>query len=155
MKEILREIRVIRSLTAMFLVMIFMSGIYTACSFFYHKTRIKVTGGSIPTFGLSGGGTIIHFTIYGPQQRPGTGPEAFIVWELRPVSNSDSLNEIGEINYGKIPNGFKQTYPENDVPPPQLKEGESYMLQIMTDGAPWGQVGFEIHDGKAVEKEIK
>jgi len=100
-------------------------------------------------------GSIMHFTIYGPKQRSGTGPEAFIVWQLRPVSNSNSLNDIGEIKYGKIPNGFKQTYPENDVPPPLLKEGESYMLQIMTEGAPWGQIGFEIHDGKAVEKAIK
>ena len=155
MKKIMQEIRVIRSLTAMFLVMLFMLGICTACSFFYHKTRIKVTGGSMPTIGLSGGGTITDFTIYGPQQRSGTGREAFIVWQLRPVSSSDSLNEIGEIKYGKIPNGFKQTYPEDDVPPPQLKEGESYMLQILTDGAPMGQVMFEIHDGKAVEKAIK
>ena len=155
MKTIRQEIRVIRPLTAMFLVMIFMLGICTACSFLYHKTRIKVTGGSIPTFGLSGGGTVIDFTIYGPQQRSGTGREAFIVWQLRPVSNSDNLNEIGEIEYGKIPKGFKQTYPENDAPPPQLKEGESYMLQILTDGAPMGQVSFEIHDGKAVEKAIK
>jgi hypothetical protein len=111
--------------------------------------------GSMPTIGLSGGGTITDFTIYGPQQRSGTGREAFIVWQLRPVSSSDSLNEIGEIKYGNIPNGFKQTYPEDGVPPPQLKEGESYMLQILTDGAPWGQLMFEIHDGKAVEKAIK
>jgi hypothetical protein len=115
MKKILQEIRVIRPLAAMFLVIIFMLGIYTACSFFYHKTRIKVTGGSIPTFGLSGGGTITDFTIYGPQQRSGTGREAFIVWELIPVSKSNSPNEMGEIMYGKIPNGFKQTYPENDI----------------------------------------
>jgi hypothetical protein len=151
----MKEIRIIRPLKAMFLVVIFILGICTACSFLYHKTRINVTGGSIPTFGLSGGGTVVDFTIYGPQQRSGTGREAFIVWQLRPVSNSDSLNQMGKIEYGKIPKGFKQTYPENDVPPPQLKEGESYMLQIMTNDAPWGQASFEIRDGKAVEKAIK
>jgi len=155
MEKIMQEIRVIRPLTAMFLVLVCMLEINTACSFFYHDTRIKVTGGSIPTFGLSGGGTVIDFTIYGPKQRSGTGREAFIVWQLRPVSNSDCLNEIGEIEYGKIPKGFKQNYPENDFPPPQLKEGESYMLQIMTNDAPWGQASFEIHDGKAVEKAIR
>src|SRR5262249_33426710 len=125
-----------------------------------YKTKIKVSGGSTPDIELSGGGTMIDFTIYGPKQRAGEGREAFIVWELIPIDTSGNgdlgdLDDIGSIKYGSVPKGYKQVYPENNSPPPPLKEGESYMLQVMTNNAPWGQIAFEIRSGKAIEKPIK
>jgi len=54
-------------------------------------------------------------------------------------------------DYTKILTGS----PENNSPPQPLSEGESYMLQVMTNNAPWGQIAFEIRSGKAVEKPIR
>jgi hypothetical protein len=127
-------------------------------SFRSYKTKITITGGPVPTFGLSSSGTMVDFTIRGPRQRAGEHSGAFIVWELRPIGNTDDiddLNGIGSIKYGEIPKGYKQVYPENNSPPPPLLEGEHYLLQIYTNNAPWGQIAFEIRDGKAVERPIK
>ena len=138
------------TITAVLLTLILLGG----CSY---KTKIKVSGGSTPNIELSGGGEMIDFTIYGPKQRPGEGRESFIVWKLIPAHNSDlgDLDDIGSIKYGTVPKGYKQVYPENNGPPQPLKEGESYMLQVVTNNAPWGQIAFEISGGKVVEKPIK
>lgn len=123
-----------------------------------YKTEIKLTGGSRPTFGLSGSGKILNFTINGPRQRSGEGPEAFTVWEFRPTGNTDdldSLDRLKVVKYGEVPDGYKQVYPENNSPPPQLVENEPYLLQIFTDNAPWGQIAFELRNGKAIETPIK
>jgi hypothetical protein len=73
---------------------------------------------------------------------------------LKPIGNTDDLgdlNEMGSIKYGIIPKGYKQVYPENNNQPPLLLEGQSYMIQAMTVNAPWGQMVFEIQNGKAIE----
>lgn len=122
------------------------------------KTEITLTGGTVPTFGLSGSGKIVDFILTGPQQRQGEGLQAFTVWEFRPlgnIDNQDTLDRLRSVKYGEVPKGYRQLYPENDSLPPPLKEGESYLLQIYTDNAPWGQIAFEIRDGKAIEKPIK
>ena len=143
------------------LIILFIIAAFIGCSSFWsYKTNIKVIGGSIPDFELSGSGTMIDFTIDGPKQRPGEGPEAFIAWKLIPIntagdSDLGALDDIGSIKYGAVPKGYKQVYPENNAPPLPLKEGESYMLQVMTNNAPWGQMAFEIRSGKAVETPIK
>jgi hypothetical protein len=150
-----------RQSIATLLIILFVMGAFIGCSLFgSYKTRIKVIGGGIPNFELSGSGTMIDFTIYGPKQRPGEGREAFIVWKLIPIdttgdSDLGDLDDIGSIKYGTVPKGYKQVYPENNSPPLTLKEGESYMLQVMTNNAPWGQIAFEIRSGKAVEKPFK
>lgn len=144
------------TLTLVLLVVVFL---LTGCiGFTDFKTEIKLKGGSVPTFGLSGNGKIVNFTINGPRQRPGEGPQAFTVWEFRPIGNIDeldTLDRLRSIKYGEVPKGYRQIYPENNSPPPPLLEGESYLLQIYTDNAPWGQIAFELRDGKAIEKPIK
>ena len=123
-----------------------------------YKTEIKVAGGNTPTFGLSGSGKILKFTINGPRQRPGDGPEAYTVWEFRPIGNTDDLDVLDRlktVQYGVVPTGYKQLYPENNLPPPSLVEGESYLLQIFTENAPWGQKAFELRGDNVFEVPIK
>lgn len=122
------------------------------------KTEITLAGGTIPTFGLSGSGKIVDFIVTGPRQRSGEGLQAFTVWEFRPLGNIDyldTLDRLKSVKYGEVPKGYRQLYPENNSPPLPLMEGQSYLLQIYTDNAPWGQIAFEIRDGKAMEKPIK
>src|SRR5215475_14051970 len=97
-----------------------------------YKTKINVSGGRTPDIELSGSGTMIDFTIYGPKQRAGEGRDAYTVWRLIPsntTGDSDlgDLDDIGSIKYGTIPKGYRQVYPENNSPPQPLREGESYM----------------------------
>ena len=148
-----------QSIVTLLIILFVLEG-FIGCSFGSYKTKIKVIGGNIPDFELSGSGTMIDFTIYGPKQRPGEGPEAFIVWKLIPIDTTGDgdlgdLDDIGSIKYRAIPKDYKQVFPENNAPPLPLKEGESYMLQVMTNNAPWGQIAFEIRSGKAVETPIK
>ena len=128
------------------------------CSCGDRKTKISVTGNSIPVFTLSGSGLITDFAIYGPRQRAGDQQAAFAVWQLVPVSDIDSLDDVSSISsikYGIIPKGYKQVYPEGGTSPTPLPEGVKYLLQITTVNAPWGQLAFEIRAGRAVEIPIK
>jgi len=126
-----------------------------------YETRISITGGEKPTFHFSGSGELVEFVIMGPRQRPGRpGAErdSFVVWELRPIDASsvaESVGAIGIIEYGIVPKGYKQIYPENGAHPPPIQLGEHYLLQAFTNEAPWGQLAFELREGKAIELPIK
>lgn len=122
-----------------------------------YETKITLKGGAIPIFYLSGSGKIIKFTINGPQQRKGEGPEAYVVWEFKPNVDTDDLNTLSNmrlVTYGVTPRGYKQIYPENNSSPPSIIEGETYLLQIFTDNAPSGQIAFVVNGGKVSEKPI-
>ena len=122
-----------------------------------YKTRIHITGGEKPTFTLSASGRLVDFVFMGPRQRPGSERNSFVVWELKPIDPSEAefVGVIGSIEYGSVPRGFTQILPEHGMAPPPLRSGEKYLLQAYTDNAPWGQIAFEIRDGKAIEIPIK
>jgi hypothetical protein len=123
-----------------------------------YKTRIHLTGGEKPTFNLSGSGRLVDFVLMGPRQRPGSERNSFVVWELKPIGDpfeAETVGMIGAIEYGAVPRGFEQIFPERSMPPPPLRSGEKYLLQAYTNNAPWGQIAFEIRAGKAIEIPIK
>lgn len=122
-----------------------------------YATKIRLSGGSIPTFKVSGRGEMVNLTIHGPRQRPGEEEAAWIVWKLVPIrftGELDDLNAIGSIKYGEVPKGYRQIYPENNAPPPPLVEGHHYWMGIFTNEAPWGQIAFELRGEKVVELPI-
>lgn len=136
------------------LILVTISGSYLLTPY---ATKIRLSGGSIPTFKVSGRGEIVNLTIRGPRQRPGEEEAAWILWKLVPTSftdNLDDLNTIGSIKYGEVPKGYRQIYPENNAPPPALVEGQHYWLGIFTNEAPWGQIAFEFRGGQVVELPI-
>jgi hypothetical protein len=127
---------------------------------FFHEvaTRISLSGGSSPKFSFTGSGEMVDLTIYGPRQRAGDGAGAYIVWKLAPIDAAATLallNGTGTIDFGVIPKGYKQVYPVNNIPPVPLQEGQEYLLQVMTNSAPSGQISFEIRAGKPVEVSVK
>lgn len=136
----------------MFLILAMFAGCYS------YATKIRLSGSNRPTFKVSGSGEIINFTLYGPRQREGNDEAAWIVWKFEPISSTDwldDLNTIGSIKYGEVPKGYRQIYPEKNEPPPSLVAGASYGLHIFTINAPWGQIAFELREGKLVELPIK
>ena len=124
----------------------------------WSKPRLSVTGGEKPTFHLSRGEALIDFAIMGPRQRPGSGRNGFIVWQFRPIDTSSEAELVrlpGDIQYGVVPAGCKQIYPENDAPPPAIQAAELYLIQMDTFSAPHAQLEFELRDGKIIELPIK
>ena len=126
-----------------------------ACSQSDQKsTHIDLEGGEKPTFKLNGGGSLDRFIVYGPRQREGGGSVAFTVWEIVPInglSNGRYLWTLGSIRYGVAPKGYKQIYPENNVSPPLIVEGETYRYMAQIVSAPWAVADFKLINGKVVE----
>jgi len=119
-----------------------------------HTTRVRLEGGEIPNFILSGGGTLSDFIVYGPRQRPGGDGRAYIVWEIQPTKNAPEgqlLKKIGSIKYGVVPDGYKQIYPKDGSPPPPLASGIRYAYWAQITNAPHAREEFELIDGKATE----
>jgi len=119
-----------------------------------YSTKIKLEGGEMPTFVLSGNGILGNFIVYGPRQRSGSDGRAFTVWEIQPVkkgSQAKSLKEIGLIKYGVVPTGYKQIYPANGSIPPPVVSGVRYAYWAQTINAPHAREEFELINGKATE----
>jgi len=140
-------------ITALIVVMIFM----VACSpSNQNSTHIELEGGEKPTFKLHGGGSLGRFVIYGPRQREGDGSAPFTVWEIVPIGGPLTgryLWTLHSIEYGVVPKGYKQIYPENNLSPPLIIENEKYRYRAEIISAPWAVADFELINGKVVEVE--
>jgi len=138
-------------ITTLIIVTIFM----IACSGSNQKsTHIDLEGGEKPTFKLHGGGSLGRFIIYGPHQREGEGPGAFTAWEIVPTDgqlNGRYLWTLSSIKYGVVPGGYKQIYPENNLSPPLIVEGETYRYMAQIVSAPWAVADFKLVNGKVIE----
>lgn len=117
-------------------------------------TDIKLTGGTAPSFIVSGTGFLGLFLIYGDEQQRDTHSDRdFAVWEF--VVDGDwyktaRLNGIKKIDFGVVPPGYKQIYPEGGVKPSPLKEGVKYQYWFRLASVPEEKGYFQIKDGKAV-----
>jgi hypothetical protein len=138
-------------ITILIVVMSFM----IACSESNQKsTHIDLEGDEKPTFKLHGGGSLDRFVIYGPRQREGGSSVSNTVWEIVPADgqlNGRYLWTLGSIKYGVVPAGYKQIYPENNVSPPLIVEGETYRYMAQIVSAPWAVADFKLINGKVVE----
>src|SRR5262245_26487183 len=133
------------------IVMIFMIACFRSNQ---DSTHIDMEGGEKPTFKLHGGGSLDRFIIYGPRQREGGSSVSHTVWEIAPIDgplNGKYLWTLGSIKYGVVPEGYKQIYPENNVSPPLIVEGEIYRYMAQIVSAPWAVADFKLIDGKVVE----
>ena len=116
-------------------------------------TRVVLEGDSTPTFVVSGTGLLQDLIVYGSRQRNLPGDRAFAIWEIQPLKGSldgESLDSIGSIKYGVVPEGYKQVYPENKQAPPPLTPGTRYEYWFVMVNAPEARSYFEIRDNKAV-----
>ena len=103
---------------------------------------------------MTGSGTLDMLRIHGQKVRDAPGDAAFIVWEIVPTAgrlNGKAVEDIQSIIYGRIPEGYTQTYPR-DGTAPVLLEDQNYMVFFQTVGANGARGSFTIHDGKTVWK---
>jgi predicted tellurium resistance membrane protein TerC len=115
-------------------------------------TKVRLTGNP-PVFILSGSGTLTHMVIYDARQSNDDQDQSCALWEIEPVSGYHKarlLEEIGTINYGEVPEGYRQVCPENGDPP-ALARGNTYEYWFDTSDAPHARKYFVIRGSKAIE----
>lgn len=123
----------------------------TACE---RPTHVRIDGGTIPVFVLSGSGDVAIFTIYStdyPTKATEPGDEKFALWQIEPIGGYFQGSYIGElrrITYGVVPPGYAQRRPLVGTPP-QLTEGTKYSYFVETTDAPGAGGYFEIRNSRA------
>src|SRR5689334_11947067 len=76
-------------------------------------TKLKVTGGNPPVFEMTGNGLLTSIRVRGhKRQREALGENASIYWEIDSTGEGRTVGRLGEISYGKVPDGYEQKYPE-------------------------------------------
>jgi len=120
-------------------------------------TKVKLVGANPPVFHLSGTGTLAHVVIYATKDSETEEGQdlttAETLWEIEPIGGYESgrrVEEIGEVQYGVIPAGYKQIRPQNGGPPP-LKTGNKYEYWFDTADAPHARNCFIIRGNRCVE----
>lgn len=110
-------------------------------------------------FVVSGPGTMTNFQVSGPDlerepSRQGEGDRLTLLkvyWEVASSEGTDrSLDKIGPITYGKVPEGFVQIQPPNGVAPPPLVERDLYNVRFSVNGGDGINRFFAIRDGRIV-----
>ncbi len=100
----------------------------------YEKpNRISLEGSSSEgvIFKLSGTGTIVSFTV-GTYSADAQEPNdrRYMLWQVEPgqLTTGKSASEISTIRYGEVPDGYKQTFPEDNARPIALQPGRTYYV---------------------------
>lgn len=117
-------------------------------------TKVRIEGANPPNFCLTGSGTLTHLVIYDTRQSNAEEDQSCALWEIEPVagySKGRLLEEIHTIQYGQLPDGYRQVCPENGNPPAKLVKGKKYEYWFDTYDAPHARRYFVIRGGKAVE----
>ncbi len=119
-------------------------------------TVVKLLGGSMPTFELSGSGTLCHFVIYGARTASNGDEETSLLWDIEPVdgyNNGRPVESVNRVEYGVVPKGYKQVFPTGGATPPPLIKGQRYEYWCDTANAPHARCYFIIRSSRAVEVE--
>ena len=120
-------------------------------------TKVRLVGANPPVFSLSGTGTLAHTVIYATKDSETVENQdlttAETLWEIEPIGGYESgrkVEEIGEIQYGVVPAGYKQIRPQNGGPPP-LATGNKYEYWFDTADAPHARNYFIIRGNRCIE----
>jgi len=117
-------------------------------------TKVRIEGGNPPVFVLSGSGILAHLVVYDAQAADEENNTSFPIWEIEPVTgyaNGRRVEEIGSVQYGRLPEGYRQVCPENGGSPPPLIKGTTYEYWFDTSAAPHARRYFIIRGDRAVE----
>jgi hypothetical protein len=123
------------------------SGVALSCEI---DTKLSIKGGNPPTFVVTGNGSLRAVRVRGPKaQRKAEGESAFIYWYFRAKGDgAKSVDEVGSVTYGHVPDGYVQVYPLEGYAP-QLAEGVVYYVRFDTANANGADGVFVIRNGKA------
>jgi tellurite resistance protein TerC len=117
-------------------------------------TQVRIDGANPPVFLLSGSGTLAHLVIYDTRQSNADEEQSCAVWEIEPMAGylrGRRLEEIGAVQYGQVPHGYRQVCPESGNSPPHLIKGNKYEYWFDASDAPHARRYFIIRGTKAVE----
>jgi len=123
-------------------------------------TKVRLEGGNQPTFNLSGTGTLCHVVVFAVDALETVGEpnenEPKTIWEIEPIAGYEcgrKIEELGEVQYGVVPAGYKQTHPNNGSHPEPLTKGQKYEYWFDTTDAPHARNYFILRGNHAVEVE--
>lgn len=145
----LRRSTLYRRLLLMSALLLFAVALTLACE---RPTKIFIEGGNPPTFRMTGNGSLRAIRVRGPKkQREAEGEEASFYWYIKSEKGgAKNVEDVGQITYGKVPEGYVQVYPERGEAPP-LIEGERYLVRVSTVNANGADKVFSIRSGKVVD----
>jgi hypothetical protein len=118
-------------------------------------TRVTIVdGNNPPTFKLSGNGTLITLSVYGPESSlhafKKSIDEIKPVWKFATDFPGVKIRDLQPIKYGETPASLAQVEPK-EGPPPTIVEGQYYMLVPVSGNANWHATCFVLKGGKAEE----
>lgn len=130
---------------------------FQACD---RNPRVFIENASPPRFTISGSGVFRYLEITGPdlvrdpQNRTGQKdylPTSQKYWKLVPKDPNQevSLDAIGPVTYGQVPNNLRQEFPETGLPAP-LIEGDLYNVHLEPIGSYSFNIFFSMRDGKVL-----
>lgn len=145
----LRNLRPLSLLLLMCMLIFFLVG----CN---QRPRVIVEGGTAPLFSISGNGSIQVVTVSGPdfenrKSRDAGSRYMKPYWQIvaQTEEGSSRINRLKRIDYGKVPDGFKQVFPANGVAPQPLVENELFTVDLRLENGEAVGKRFVIHAGKA------
>jgi hypothetical protein len=114
-------------------------------------TKLNVAGGNPPVFHMSGNGFLTSIRVRGDErQREVQGEDQYLYWVIEVKEHGgSSVEKIGSVTYGKVPEGYKQIYPETGEAPP-IVEGLHYYVRVVTSEANGADGYFMLLNGKAL-----
>jgi hypothetical protein len=130
-----------------FLIFMLATLIAVACE---RDTKLKVTGGNPPVFEMTGSGRLTSIRVRGHKpQRNVFGEAVFLYWVIESNGNAQFVRSLRSVTYGKVPDGYRQKYPESGEAP-VLEEGEHYYVRVVTSSANGDDRYFMILNGKVL-----
>ena len=125
------------------------------------RTSVVIEASNPLRFVVSGPGTLTNLQLSGPDlerepNRQGDGERLTLLkvyWELAQHEGQErSLDQIGQITYGTVPEGFIQVQPVSGTPPPQLVERDLYNITLSVKDGHGINNFFTIRDGKVISE---
>jgi hypothetical protein len=132
-------------------------------------TQVNLAGESTPIFTFSGSGRLTEFSIYvvSPSDLvlgrtvESLSTESFFtqppLWRIEnqtDVLRARAVENIGQVTYGVLPQGYKQTIPAAGLMPMPISPGRQYFFECSTVNAPGTRGLFQIIDGKIVRTQV-
>lgn len=111
------------------------------------RTKVEVGENNPLTFKLSGDAYLDWITVYGPTPEKPEGENLSVLWKIVPNKAMLKAEEVTSITYGKVPNGFRQEFPESREPP-MLIEGAVYKINAITKSGNHGYATITISNGR-------
>jgi len=121
--------------------------IFSSCEI---DTSLKLADRIPITVTMSGNGTLSRLAIVGHRTlRNIAGPDSSAVWQIKMKNyeNGQTVSSLSPIEYGKLPRGYVQVYPEQGEAP-ELEENVTYLIDVETMNANGARGYFKITDGK-------